>query len=254
MPSVDPPRDPIARRWFPLARPAPQAKVRLFCFPHAGAGASAYREFGARLGPDIECIAVQLPGRETRIAEPPVEDVEALAAELAPLVAARGAPRFALFGHSMGALVAFNVAHALRERAIEPVHLFVSGREAPERVTDDPWHGLPDQELLDRVAELGAMPEFVLRDPEMVALVLPVLRADLTLCERYRYRPQPPLTVPITALAGAADPTLEDGPLSEWAPHTSARFAEHILPGDHFYAAEGLDKLMAIVRAALLAP
>jgi surfactin synthase thioesterase subunit len=252
MPSVDPLRDPTLRRWFPLARPAPQAKVRLFCFPHAGAGASGYREFGARLGPDIECIAVQLPGRETRIAERPVEDVEALAAELAPLVAARGAPRFALFGHSMGALIAFNVAHALRERAMEPVHLFVSGRSAPERVSDDEWHRLPDPQLLDRVAELGAMPDFVLRDPEMVALVLPVLRADLTLCERYRYRAQPPLAVPITALAGADDPMLDDEPLAEWAAHTSASFAEHLLPGDHFYAADGLDRLLAIVRGQLI--
>jgi surfactin synthase thioesterase subunit len=252
MPSVDPLRDPVLRRWFPLARPAPQARVRLFCFPHAGAGASAYREFGARLGPDIECIAVQLPGRETRIAERPIVDVDALAAELAPLVAARGERAFALFGHSMGALVAFAVAHALRERGVHPVHLFVSGRSAPEHTSDDQWHGLPDEELLDRVAELGAMPDFVLRDPEMVALVLPTLRADLTLCESYRHRAQPPLTVPITALAGAEDPMLEDGPLSEWAAHTSGPFAERILPGDHFYAAEGMEALMALVRQALL--
>jgi surfactin synthase thioesterase subunit len=254
MPSADPLRDPVMRRWFPLARPAPQAVVRLFCFPHAGAGATAYREFGARLAPDIECIAVQLPGRETRIAERPVEDVEALAAELAPLVAARGERAFALFGHSMGALIAFAVAHALRERGVHPVHLFVSGRSAPDHISDDQWHALPDKQLLDRVAELGAMPDFVLRDPEMVALVLPTLRADLTLCERYRYRPQPQLAVPITALAGAQDPMLDDEPLSDWAAHTTARFAEHVLPGDHFYAAEGMDRLMGLLRAALLAP
>ena len=243
--------DPLFRRWFPTARPAGGAS-RLFCFPHAGAGASSYRDWAARLGPGVDCLPVQLPGRETRIAEPPVEDMDELVAQLAPVLAAYGGPRAALFGHSMGALIAFTVAHQLRDAGVEPVHLFVSGCPAPQRSrANRRWHELPDGALLDRLAELGGMPEGVLAEPELRALLLPILRADVTLGERYRYQPRPPLSIPITALAGARDTTLE-GPLAQWAAETTAPFTERIYPGDHFYAPEVLDQVIDEVRAALM--
>ncbi len=244
--------DPVFRRWFPTARPAGGA-TRLFCFPHAGAGASTYRDWAARLGPDVDCLPVQLPGRETRIAESPVEDLDEMVSAIEPVLAAYGGPRFALFGHSMGALIAFAAAHRLRDAGAEPVHLFVSGSAAPQRSrASRRWHELSDRALLDRLTELGGMPAGVLAEPELCELLLPILRADVTLCERYRYQPRPLLSIPITALAGASDTMLE-GPLAEWAAETAAPFTERIFPGDHFYAPEVLDRVIEEIRGALTA-
>jgi medium-chain acyl-[acyl-carrier-protein] hydrolase len=234
---------PVHRRWFPNLLAAPRAETRLFCFPHAGAGTVAYRRWIEWLAPHVECVPVQLPGRETRIGEPAVEDLDALAAELAPIVAACAGPRHALFGHSMGALVAFAVAHQLEGSGAEPVHLFVSAAPAPDRLpmTED-WHTLPDPELLEKVARFGAMPPAVLEDRELCALLLPI---------RYRHRPRPPLSIPITATGGLDDRMLSPAILSEWSAFTASRFAVRRFPGDHFYTEEGLAGLMTLILATV---
>lgn len=250
-PAADLTADPAFRRWFPTARPT-GAPTRLFCLPHAGAGASSYRDWFARIGPGIDCLPVQLPGRETRIAERPIDDLDELVSELAPVLAAHGGPRFALFGHSMGALVAFVTAHRLREWGVAPVHLFVSGASAPRRRRTETWHTLSDSDLLDRVAELGGMPEGVLAEPELCALVLPILRADLALCERHVHGQRPPLSIPVTAMAGDRDVSIE-GELAGWAVETTAPFTERLFPGDHFYPPAVLDLVIEQVSGSLAA-
>jgi surfactin synthase thioesterase subunit len=241
--------DPVFRRWFPTARPA-GAQTRLFCLPHAGAGASSYRDWFARLGPDIDCLPVQLPGRETRLAERPIDDVDELVSELAPVLAAHGGPRFALFGHSMGALIAYATAHRLRESGVAPIHLFVSGSSAPRHRRSERWHTLSDGDLLDRLAELGGMPEGVLAEPELCALLIPILRADVALCERYVHVERPPLSIPITAMAGDGDTSIE-GALAEWAVETTAPFTGRLFPGDHFYPPAVLDQVIEQVRRSI---
>ena len=189
--------DPVFRRWFPTARPT-GAETRLFCLPHAGAGASSYRDWFARLGPGIDCLPVQLPGRETRIAERPLEDIDELVSELAPVLAAHGGPRFALFGHSMGALIAYVTAHAAARRpGAAPVHLFVSGASAPrhERSRRGGTR-CPTAPCSHRLAELGGMPDGVLAGAGAVPrCCCPSCAPISTLCERYVHPGRSPSAV-----------------------------------------------------------
>jgi medium-chain acyl-[acyl-carrier-protein] hydrolase len=158
--------------------------------------------------------------------------VEALAAAL-PLA---GVP-FAFFGHSMGALIAFELARELARRGRPgPLHLFVSGRRAPQ-VPDreEPLHRLPDPEFVVRLRELNGTPEEVLANGELMQLLLPLLRADFAVHETYEYRPGEPLAVPISALGGIADPEVRRDDLEAWRPETRGAFRLRMLPGDHFF-------------------
>lgn len=243
--------------WFPPYRPErgvppvirPDAPV-LFCLPHAGAGASAYWEWVPLLAPDVDVVPIQLPGRESRYKEPPRRSVFDLAAELIEPLAGRLGPDFALFGHSMGAVLAYELTRALTARGSPPGHLFVSGQRAPhlEPARRD-THLLPDPELVAAIEQLeGTSPE-VLAQPELVELLLPVMRADLEICETYSHPHETALPVPITVLGGLSDPSVSVGEMQAWRDVTSAGFAAELFPGGHFY----LHALRDEVAAALLA-
>ncbi|GAA4552121.1 thioesterase II family protein [Amycolatopsis samaneae] len=238
--------------WLPAASPV--EGMRLFCFPHAGAGASAYRAWTGPLARSgIAVCPVQLPGRENRMGEPAFRAVEPLVDALVMGLADRLVPPFALFGHSMGALVAFELAHALRERGAPlPAQLFVSGRIAPQ-LTDPrgKLHDLSDAELGARLAELDGMPAALLADPEVLAFLLPLLRADLAVNEDYRYSPRPPLPMPITAFGGTGDPKVTEAELRAWAEQTDAAFAAHSLPGGHFFVQESMRSLLGFLAVEL---
>ncbi|RFU39313.1 thioesterase, partial [Actinomadura logoneensis] len=201
--------------------------------------------------------AVQLPGREARIGLPPFHDAEALAAALAATAAgSRGdlfRRPFALFGHSMGALAAFEFARRLRADGLPgPVHLFVSSRPAPHLPPPSPGaHLLPDDRLLDRVRELGGTPPEVLADERLMRLVLPVLRADFAVNDGYVHRPGPPLGVPVTALGGRADADVPPAALAAWRTHTTARFRTRLFEGGHFYLRDDPEPLLRLVRETL---
>jgi medium-chain acyl-[acyl-carrier-protein] hydrolase len=231
--------------------------LRLVCVPHAGAGAAAYRPWATLLPAHVELWAAELPGRATRIAEPPVRDLLALAGLLAGAVRAQVPGPFCLFGHSLGALVAFEACrHLARAGAALPRHLIVSGRRAPRfRRERASIASLPDAELARVVAErYDGIPAAVLDQPELLALFLPALRADLAALEGYRYEGGPPLPLPITALAGEGD---EHAPLPEvaaWGEETSASFALRTFPGGHFFIHARREAVIELLAREALGP
>lgn len=234
----------LAPRWLRgLGGRARTARHRLFVFPHAGAGASAYR-LAPHLPDPVEVCTVQLPGRENRYAEPPLTSLDEAVDALAPLVAGHAELPYAFFGHSMGALLAFATARRLRALgATRPVRLFLSGMRAPHLPDRDVRHTLPDAELL-------ATEGFDGLDPELRELLLPVLRADLTLCETAAHRAEPPLSCPFTVLAGRDDDTVTESELTAWRAHTTAGVELHLFPGGHLYVRGAEERLAATISQA----
>lgn len=215
----------------PLGRPS------LLCFPHAGAGPSVFRAWTGLFEPEVEVVAVALPGKEARFREPVPAGLDALVDDLAQALAPRLDGRFALFGHSMGALVAYELARRLRRAGrAQPERLFVSAFRAPHVPQLRPaLHALPEALLLAEMHRLDGTPAEVLGQPELMRALIPGLRADLALCERYRHRPEPPLAVPITCLGGLTDRRVSRFELYAWRLHTRADFRLRYLPGGHFF-------------------
>lgn len=235
--------------------PDPTARARVLCFPYAGGGSVEYRQWAplARAA-GVEIVPVVLPGRESRLAEPPFR-------VMAPLIEAMvGGLRphldrpFAVFGHSMGALVAFAAVRALRRLGLPlPTHLFLSQRRAPhlpDRLP--PIHGLPEPAFLAALQErYQALPAELLARPDVLAVFLPALRADFCLLETWVCPEEPPLPVPITALAGASDATLAPGDVEGWERHTVGPFALRRFPGGHFYHRAQKEAVLDVVLRAL---
>jgi medium-chain acyl-[acyl-carrier-protein] hydrolase len=194
----------------------------------------------------VEVCPVQLPGRENRTAErgftsmPPL--VEALAAALERW---RDLP-YAVFGHSNGAVLGFELARLARRRGTPgPVHLFASGRRAPDVAARQPEiHQLPDAEFLRQLAELGGMPRAILEHPELLELILPLLRGDLALAETYEFTPGPPLAIPISAYAGAVDAEVPVWQVEAWKEQTTGPFRLQTFPGGHFFLHDDRDRLL----------
>ena len=222
--------------WF-TAGTNPAGAMRLFLFPFAGGNASSFLPWQQLLGPRLELRIAQLPGRGVRLFEPPVADMDELVARLTRAVAGLADRPFAFFGHSVGALVAFEVARQLRRaHRPAPVSLWVSGAEGPQtRATRRRLHELADAELIEALREYNGTEPEMLEDREMMELLLPGLRADFALNERYGYRAEPPLDLPIHVLLGDADPYVEPGRAAGWALETSEPVREHVYPGDHFF-------------------
>lgn len=241
-------------RWIKLFEPRPDARLRLLCFPYAGGGASIYRLWPADLPATVEVRAVQLPGREGRWREEPFRRLEPLAEATTEALSGHLDRPFAFFGHSMGAILAFEVTRRLRRRGLpRPRHLFVSGRSAPRvEVRDPPIHELPREEFIDALRRFSGTPEEVLQNRELMELVEPLLRADFSVSETYAYTPDAePLAVPLTALGGVEDPDVPPEDLSPWREETTGPFQEHLLPGGHFFLDQHRREALAIVAREL---
>ena len=238
--------------WFVVPRPRADAAVQLFCLPYAGAGASAYRRWPDAVGPDVEVLAVQPPGRESRIAEAQGFS----AAALADAIVARADRPFALYGHSLGGRHAFDVLrHLHRTGGPLPVTLYVGGSRAPHIHAGGPFDGLStvaDEELLRRVVEGGGMSAEVLAEPELVELLLPVMRADFTELDRYVFVEGPPLPVPVVAFAGRADRAVSLADVKAWARHAGAGLTVHEVDGDHFFLHDEASRVTDLLVADLL--
>lgn len=222
---------------FLWREPGREPRVRLFCFPYAGGGASIFRHWLVDLPRDIEVLPVQMPGHESRLKEPLFSDLEPLVEDLRRDLAPHFDVPFALFGHSMGALIAFELARRLvGDGSTGPVHLFVSGRRAPHVAdADEGRHRLTDAELVEEVRGLNGSPAGVLQDPELMELLLPVLRADFAICERYEYRSGAPLRCGISVFSGTEDPEVRPEDVVAWREHTLGTFEVRMFPGDHFF-------------------
>jgi medium-chain acyl-[acyl-carrier-protein] hydrolase len=234
--------------------PEPRAAVRLFCFPFAGAGIFAYSRWAEHLAPDVEVATVQLPGREERVREPSPSHVGEVVGPIADWIAAHAAGPYALFGHSLGALIAFELARELRRRAgTGPVQVFVSARMAPHALDPaPPLHRLSDQMLVQRLRQLGGTPPHVLDDEDLMGLLLPGLRADFAMNETYRFTPEAPLDIPVTAFGGTEDVRVSWEDVAGWRLHTRGRFRLRMLPGDHFFLVTQLPRLAREIASALM--
>ena len=223
--------------WLACPRPNPQANLRLFCFPYSGAGASIYYPWSDTLPATIEVCPIQLPGRETRLAEPPFTRLPPLVKAAAQALLPHLDKPFAFFGHSLGALVSFELArHLQRQRGPRPVHLFASGHSAPQLPDrDPPIHALPEPEFVARLRHLNGMAKEVLENAELMQLLLPILRADFEICETYVYEAGEPLDCPVSAFGGLRDEYMSREGLEAWRKHTIASFSLRMFPGDHFY-------------------
>jgi surfactin synthase thioesterase subunit len=226
--------------------------VRLLCFPHAGGSASYFFAVSRALAPRAEVLAVQYPGRQDRRLEPAIESVTELAERVYGALGAWTDRPLAFFGHSMGAIMAFEVARLMQARdGTGPVHLFASGRRAPARYREGTVHQYNDQELLAELSRIGGTDQRFLRDPEMHATVLPVVRSDYRAIESYRYTAGSPLACPITALVGDADPQTTVDEANSWADHTAGGFRLRVFTGGHFYLDAHRAEVINLISATL---
>jgi medium-chain acyl-[acyl-carrier-protein] hydrolase len=223
--------------WFPRPKPNRRARLRLFCFPYAGGSSFAFRRWQTELPDFVEVLPAQFPGRVNRLGETAFTDLIQLVKSLSASIRDYVDKPFVFFGHSMGAMISFELARQLRrERLSQPVHLFVSGRIAPQlpRKTP-PVHDLPEPEFVEELRRLNGTPREVLEHPELMPLLIPLLRADFSVVGTYQYHPEPPLACPITALGGLHDPEVSREDLEAWREQTASAFSLRMLPGDHFY-------------------
>lgn len=246
-------RQPSPRsRWVQVPRPRPGARLRLICLPSAGGGASRYRDWPAHLPDDVEVVSVQLPGRESRFGESAIDSMEVLVGSLLDGLAGYLVPPFAFFGHSMGALIAFELVHRLRPMGMSPVHLFAAGYRAPHLPSRSPdWHTLPDREFLMKIQDLNGIPPELLSETEFLDAMLPTLRSDCALVETYAFHPQAPLTCPVSAFGGLRDKEVPPADLQAWSLHTTGPFRVHLLPGDHFFVNSSRAELLRLMLVEL---
>lgn len=245
----------VPSSWL-VRRPLPDANVRLFCFSHAGGSATDYLPWQANLTPTVELCALQLPGRGRRMAEPALTELSTVLEGLVGAIedSDDGLP-YAFFGHSLGALLAFEVARLLRERRGRlPVHLFASGCSAPPGCRLEPaLHKLSDAQLLDHLRTYNGTPKALLANVELLGLVLPTLRADFSLVGNYSYQPQAALAVPITVLTGRDDPHVRLDDLLGWAEQTTVGCDLHWYEGDHFFLRQHAQAIQRHIKLTLVA-
>lgn len=240
--------------WLTCTKRSEVAGFRVFCLPYAGTGASAFRGWAQLADPHIEVWCVQPPGREARFREKGFENIDALVeAAVRPLLDFVDRP-FALYGHSVGALVAFELARNLRDRhGLMPARLFVGACPAPHI----PWphlplRALPDDQVLDQVSgRYEAIPEAILQDAEFRQFAASVLRADFSLIETYTYTPSRPLECPISAFAGMQDGSVDCAAIEAWRQHTSAQFQLHAVAGNHFFLQSARSSLLSQIHSDL---
>jgi surfactin synthase thioesterase subunit len=240
--------------WFVIPRPRPAAARRLVVFPSAGSGANAYRSWAEAVPNALELVVAQLPGRETRFREPLVRDLPSLIEAALPALASACDRPFALFGHSFGALIAFELARRLPDRARGFLrHLAVAGRCAPRAVPGKILHRLSDDDLRQELAGLGGTPAAVLADHALMAVLIPVIRADLFMTETYAFSPGRVLACPIAAFGGRTDPFTDEATLGRWQEETTGPFTLRMFDGGHFFVQEDpsfLSTLLSVVFPA----
>jgi surfactin synthase thioesterase subunit len=239
--------------WLDFPSLRANSALRLFCFPYAGGSGSIFRDWQSALPAGVDVCAVQLPGRGSRLRDPMIKRLDAvvkvLMQELRPFM---DRP-FAFFGHSMGAMIAFELARSLRnELRRQPVHLFISGRRPPDVPAEQELeYNLPDADLMARLRDLDGTPRELLESPEAMELMLPVVRADFEVVQTYKYVPQPPLQVAMDILAGSEDVQTSPQLMEGWKRQTTGRFSSRVLPGGHFFVLHARTQLLDLLATSL---
>lgn len=240
--------------WASIPRSRPQARLRLFCFSYAGGNASAYYPWIDQLGADVEVGVIHYPGREKRILDPLLYDFTEFLDALTPALAPFLTKSFAFFGHSMGALICFELAHRLRrDYALMPQHLFVSAHHAPQFPDPQPFlHQLSEAGLREELQRLEGTPESILENEELMALLLPVVRSDFSVCKTFQYRQHEPLPCAISAFGGTRDASVSQRELEGWREQTSGSFKLTMFEGGHFFIHTAQARLLAEISHTLL--
>jgi medium-chain acyl-[acyl-carrier-protein] hydrolase len=241
--------------WFAFHKIQQQVKFRLFCLPYSGGGASVYHSWEGILPPTIEIIPIELPGRGSRMIEPPYTHIDDLVQDLSAALLPYLDRPFAFFGHSMGALVGFEISRHLRDaHCLFPFHLFISGHGAPHiQDREKSIHELSDEQLVEKLREMNGTQEEILNNPELRSIILPVIRADFSICGTYRYRPAAPLSCPMDIFGGLGDRYVPRCDLEAWAEHTSSACKVRMFPGDHFFLNQSRLLLLRVIAQELFA-
>jgi medium-chain acyl-[acyl-carrier-protein] hydrolase len=239
--------------WIRKARPTSRAKLRLFCLPYAGGWSQIYRPWTDLLSNEIELCLVELPGRGPRLCEKPIDDLSTLIQEIAINIQPYLDQPFAFFGHSMGALLCFEITRLLRSRGYAyPEHLFLSGYRAPHLELEcTPIYDLPEPKFIEEIRRLEGTPESVLVNAELRELVFPALRADFQAIETYRYQPGLPLSCPITVFGGLQDRGVDVTALEGWRPYTTGKFGLQLFSGNHFFLHEAQSQILQAIHEQL---
>lgn len=223
--------------WVVLNNGRKASKVRLICLSHAGGGTATFYRWISLLSDEIDMLRIQMPGHEARIREPLLRNsaqiVEEITSELIPFI---DRP-FAVYGHSMGALLAFELVRKIRAvHGLMPIHLFVSGFRAPHLpLGESPIHHLPEDQFIEKLRQYGGVPEQVLNERDLMELVLPILRADFEVLDTYVFKTEPPLDCSITAFGGLQDPKIGREMVEAWENETAKQFKANFFPGGHFF-------------------
>jgi medium-chain acyl-[acyl-carrier-protein] hydrolase len=239
--------------WFVFAEQRKrEATFRLFCFHYAGSGGSIFRPWIAKLSDEVELVAVQLPGRENRLDEPLVHSMELVTGPLADALPPLLDKPYALFGHSTGAVICFELSRVLRRRALrQPRLLIASGQDAPQVKPAVIRHQLSDTEFIEVIRKCNGTPEMVLRNPALLELLLPRIRADGAVYETYRYERQPPLDCRIVVFHGVDDSLVSHAGLAGWRAQTRHSFGRYVFPGGHFFVHEAENEVIAHINCEL---
>lgn len=239
--------------WFSCYWPNADAALRLFCFSYAGGSAAVFRNWAESLPSKVEVCPVQLPGRGSRVSEPLSTSLLALVSEIAKGIEPFLDKPCAFYGHSMGALVAFELARLLRSRdSANVLHLLVSGCSAPQTISViEPTYNLPDEQFIEHLRELNGTPGELLENPELMQIMLPIIRADFMALETYVYEAETALACPITAIGGLEDATVSFDEIKAWSEQTTASFSARMLPGDHFFIHSAKTLLLQMLHKEL---
>jgi surfactin synthase thioesterase subunit len=241
------------RQWIRRFHPHPEAEIRLICLPHAGGGAPSYLPTSAAMTPEVQVLAVQYPGRQERRREPLIGSVDGLADELFRVLEPDSEQPFALFGHSMGAMVAYELALRFEDAGRPPLRLFASGRRAPSRYRPEENQPLDDESLLAELRELSGTDKRLFQRDDLLRASLPVLRNDYLAADAYVHRPEAKLHSPITVLVGDQDPHVTMDEARSWREHTTGDIEVLVYAGGHFYLTEHQEQVVSVI-AERLAP
>ena len=234
---------------------AARSRLRLYCFSYAGGSAGVFKPWRELLDAEVDLCAIQLPGRGMRLKEPPVKSLPELVQQIAQQIANEPPGPFAFFGHSLGALVAFEVTRFLvRHQLARPVHLFASGASAPQQRSEVPrLHEMDDEAMSAALAKYNGTPPEVLQHRELMELVAPAIRADFGIAADYVYAPGVPLDLPIMVLQGTRDPDVNVEQAEAWRLETRGPSEVHWFDGDHFFIEGARAQVLARVNAQLRA-